>query len=178
MGRPLITDIDHIRRLAEEHDDEDLDFREFLKRGLDWSDDRLDALVHETYIEIANEIDCLNCANCCRRLKPQVTATDSARLAKRLGISAEEFGERYLATDESGYQVMSEVPCAFLDDNRCTVYEDRPRDCRDYPHLLKPGFRFRLWGVISNTAVCPIVFNVLEALKVRLDFESGDSRRE
>jgi uncharacterized protein len=60
-------------------------------------------------------------------------------------------------------------PCPFLgDDNHCTVYEDRPRVCQDYPHLYKKGFRSRTFGVLNNLRECPVVFNVWESLKEQL----------
>jgi Fe-S-cluster containining protein len=87
-----------------------------------------------------------------------------------LKISISEFEERYLgpADDNPSKYVLNELPCPFLKDNLCSNYECRPQDCRSYPHLHKGGFVSRLWGVVENYGVCPIVFNVYERLKTEL----------
>jgi len=61
-----------------------------------------------------------------------------------------------------------ELPCPFLKDDRCSNYDYRPKDCRSYPHLHKKDFRSRLWGVVENYSMCPIVFNVYERLQMEL----------
>jgi Fe-S-cluster containining protein len=50
-------------------------------------------------------------------------------------------------------------------ENRCTVYEFRPEDCRSFPHLHKDEFVFRLIQAVQNCSICPIVFHVFERLK-------------
>ena len=50
------------------------------------------------------------------------------------------------------------------------VYAHRPKDCHSYPHLHKKEFVFRLWGVVENCSICPIVFNVYEQLKDELRY--------
>src|SRR4029453_18692251 len=40
---------------------------------------------------------------------------------------------------------------------------------------LQRNFRSRLWQVIGNSAVCPIVYNVLERLKQHLGFDESSS---
>ena len=61
-------------------------------------------------------------------------------------------------------------PCPFLKDNRCTVYEDRPADCRGYPYLDEPDFVFRTIAMLERTFTCPIVYEVLEELKPSVGF--------
>jgi Fe-S-cluster containining protein len=61
-------------------------------------------------------------------------------------------------------------PCPFLEGNLCSNYDHRPGDCRSFPHLHKHDFIFRLWNVADNCAVCPIVFNVYERLKIVFAF--------
>jgi hypothetical protein len=150
MKRPLITDLEHIRARATELEEEDSRFRQFLKHTLGWGERRVDALVQETFAEVSAQIDCLSCANCCRCLRPEVTREDSARLARRLGLNVDDFCQRHLAMDEEGQHVMAAVPCSFLHGQACSAYADRPRDCRDCPHLDEPGFRSRTLSVLSN----------------------------
>jgi uncharacterized protein len=61
-------------------------------------------------------------------------------------------------------------PCPFLENKKCTVYNQRPTDCKSYPHLQKKNFTTRLLGVMDNYSICPIVFNVFEDLKQALKF--------
>jgi Fe-S-cluster containining protein len=77
--------------------------------------------------------------------------------------------EKYLeAHEEPGKFIFKKPPCPFLADNLCSNYEFRPKDCKSFPHLQKKDFVFRLWSVVENCSICPIVFNVYEYLKDRL----------
>ena len=94
---------------------------------------------------------------------------DIKNFSKGLGISAEQFRKRYLVEgEETGEFIFKEKPCPFLKNNLCSHYNYRPKVCRSYPHLHKNDFVFRLIGVIQNSSVCPIVFNVYEYLKAEL----------
>ncbi|MBW2608683.1 MAG: YkgJ family cysteine cluster protein, partial [Deltaproteobacteria bacterium] len=80
-----------------------------------------------------------------------------------------QFRKRYLANgEEAGEFIFKEKPCPFLKNNLCSHYNYRPQACRSYPHLHKNNIVFRLIGVIQNSSVCPIVFNVYEYLKAEL----------
>jgi Fe-S-cluster containining protein len=160
----LITDPSDVERLAEERSDENWGFRTFLK-GLDWPDRRLDAVVHEISADVTARIDCTACANCCKVLGCALVDGEIERLARLLQIDKVEFGERYVTVDGNGNKAINAQPCPLLAGNLCSVYEDRPEDCQGYPHLHKPGFRRRLFGVMQNASVCPIVYNTLERLK-------------
>ena len=92
------------------------------------------------------------------------------RLAKRFGTTARAFERRYVKLDPFGDKYIAGRPCPFLKDNLCSVYEDRPKACRDFPYLHEKHFTSRSLMMISNTAVCPIVFNVWQALKEKLRF--------
>ena len=91
-------------------------------------------------------------------------------------MTAAELRARYLETDqESAKYITRELPCPFLKDNLCTIYDVRPSVCAGYPHLHR-NFRNRLWQTIDNAETCPIVFNVLERLKRRLGFRDTQMR--
>jgi len=155
MGSPkLETDPKRIEELARRMEDANWDFRSFLK-GSDLPIGEIDSLVHEHYREIASHIDCRQCANCCRVARPILKSRDINRLSARLGIGEDKFREEYLEKDEDdeGYSFRSS-PCAFLKENRCTVYPQRPDDCRSFPHLRKKDFVFRLSQAFSNCSIC------------------------
>jgi hypothetical protein len=99
------------------------------------------------------------------------------RIAEYLGTTIQELRARYLGYDRDvGRAITRELPCPFLKDNLCTIYEVRPSVCAGYPHLHR-NFRNRLWQTIDNAETCPIVFNVLERLKKRLGFRLDEEQR-
>ena len=157
----LETNLKTIKHLAEEREDENWDFRAYLKRHTDGLDER----VHRIHGEVAAQIDCTQCGNCCESLRTALTDADTVRLAVRLGMSTDAFRGEFHDKDEPGAHMIMGAPCPFLKDKRCTVYDDRPEECRDYPHLHKEEFSTRLMGVINNYEMCPIVFNTYERLK-------------
>ncbi len=164
----LITDLPLIRRYARANEPEDNQFRAYLKHQLPISNSELDAMVVGTTRDVWSKIDCLACGNCCRTLQVIVDDSDIARLSARLTSSAREFHSRFVATAPDGVKFFSRSPCPFLgDDNACSVYEDRPQSCRDFPYLLDPGFRRRSIATLENVSTCPIVFNVWQSLKRR-----------
>ena len=68
---------------------------------------------------------------------------------------------------------LNSKPCQFLKDKNCTIYELRPEECHAYPYLHKDDFTSRLFGVIENYEICPIVYNVYELLKLKLNFKTS-----
>lgn len=74
--------------------DSTFDFLMWLKINRD--EHRLNSVADETHQEVFSKIDCTNCANCCKTLRPQVTNTDIERIASFLRISEAEFIEKYL----------------------------------------------------------------------------------
>jgi len=160
----FITDLNEIKRLAEAREEMYTELRAFIKWRLDWEDAKLDAVVHEIARPIYRAVDCTSCANCCRTMLVGIRPGDGPRLARRLRLTEGEFEKRYLAVSKDGEKVIAESPCPFLRGARCSVYEVRPRDCREFPHLLKAGFRGRAASTYANAADCPIVFNALEQL--------------
>ncbi|MEP6755308.1 MAG: YkgJ family cysteine cluster protein, partial [Chthonomonadales bacterium] len=73
---------------------------------------------------------------------------------------------------EDGEKYMIRTPCEFLSGNKCSVYESRPKACRDFPYLHNSQFRQRMLTAIDNTEICPIAYNVMEILKLELEFPS------
>lgn len=166
-------DLVQIRELAKEKEDENWDFREFLKWKCDLEPEEIDNLVFEATQRVWAGIDCTSCANCCREVTPTFSEEEVDRLARRLGIRRRQFIEKYLerteALSENPWQTRTR-PCPFLKDNRCSVYEDRPADCSGYPYLYEPHFIFRTMAMVWRTSTCPIVYQVMEDLKKSFKF--------
>jgi len=63
--------------------------------------------------------------------------------------------------DEDGDYVLKSSPCVFLqDDNKCSIYEDRPLACREYPHTDRKNMYQILGLTEKNTEVCPAVAEI------------------
>jgi Fe-S-cluster containining protein len=138
-----------------------------LVKRLCASDSRkLDERVHALHEAVFEEINCLDCANCCRTLGPRITDADVQRMAASLRIKPSALVERYLVVDDEGDFVFRSMPCPFLgSDNYCSVYDDRPRACREYPHTDRRRVYQVLALTLKNSATCPAVFEILERLR-------------
>jgi uncharacterized protein len=75
--------------------------------------------------------------NCCRTSKLLLHPYDILPMKKRLGITSEEFLEKYtyFHIDEltSKILVILKMPCPFVSDKGCTIYAKRPVECRYFP---------------------------------------------
>ncbi len=153
----------NVARLSRRREPENWAFREHLKERTSDSD-RFDVIVHELYRQEAAAFDCKGCASCCKGISPLLDDQDVGRLAQGLGIAADRVISDYLArNDEYGGWSFNRMPCPLLENNLCTCYEYRPRDCVSYPHLHKDNFFSRLSNTVANCSVCPIVYNVYES---------------
>lgn len=121
----------------------------------------LDAKFEELHDQVFEEVDCLTCANCCKTTSPIFLQTDIDRLAKSFRIRSSTFIDSYLHRDEDGDFVLNSSPCTFLSsDNRCQVYEDRPKACREYPHTNRKKMHGILELTLKNTLICPAVSKI------------------
>jgi len=119
--------------------------------------------LHEEAFE---QIDCLQCANCCKNYSPRFKNPDIKRIAKLLKMKEGDFTDTYLRLDEDNDYVLKQQPCPFLaEDNTCNIYEDRPSDCRRYPYTDEDVLIKRVPLTLTNSTVCPITFHVLERLR-------------
>jgi Fe-S-cluster containining protein len=164
----MAFDLVQIRKQAAAKEDENWRFRAFLKTRCRLEPEEIDERVFAATRRVWAGIDCTQCANCCKEVKPTFSDEEVDRLARRLAISREQFIESYLLRsepDDDNPWIARTTPCPFLKDNRCSVYEDRPGDCSGYPYLYKPEFVSRTMGMIERTSTCPIVYEVMEELK-------------
>ena len=123
----------------------------------------------ELHEEEFSTTDCLNCANCCKTTGPLFTQKDIERIGKHFKMKPGEFIDTYLRLDEDNDFVLQSVPCPFLGaDNYCSIYDKRPKACREYPHTDRKDFHKISNINIKNTAVCPAAFNIVEKMKERI----------
>ena len=55
-----------------------------------------------------------------------------------------------------------------MQDKRCSIYDVRPKACREFPHTDRIKQKQLLSLTQKNTEVCPAVFNIIENLKKEL----------
>lgn len=167
----MITDLVQIGRLGEKQRDENLRFRRHLK-----SRDHSDRILRRIAEGIQDQIDCTECANCCRVATTQVSERDIDRLARHFRLKPQQIIDQYCQPnqEEGGFNLHhdKERGCIFLEDRLCTVYEARPDICQRYPHLVRGdgSIASRMWSMVDRASICPIVYNALEAFKVETKF--------
>lgn len=96
------------------------------------------------------QYNCLKCPGyCCTYPLISVTDADLERLAARFEVSTETAAKRFTKRSRDGERVLRhqhdpifDSSCRFLDveSRRCTIYEDRPAACREYPGSARCGY--------------------------------------
>ena len=149
--------------LAQRKSEENKKFLQSLKKK---DARRVDKAFHKTHEKVFEELDCLECGNCCKTTSPIFYQNDIERVGKALRTKPGDFIEKYLLVDEDQDYVLKSSPCPFLGaDNHCSVYEDRPKACREYPHTNRKKMVQIMDLTHKNTLVCPAVFEIVERLK-------------
>jgi uncharacterized protein len=165
----MITDLVQIRRLEQQQRGENAKFRAYLK-----SHRHSDRRLRRFGEQIEAEIDCTACANCCRVTEVGITEKDIEKLAKFVGTSELEFVDQFTALDGSGARILkrNEGGCVFLDGNLCSVYEARPVNCANFPHVVRGSgsISSRMWEFLDRVGYCPIVYNWMETVKEDIGF--------
>lgn len=136
-----------------------------LKKGFDnlrkMRKGDVDKLIHTQNEEVFNSINCLECANCCITTGPLLNDKDIDRLAKHFNIKPTQFIDVFLRIDEDNDYVFKNMPCPFLGgDNYCSVYDDRPKACREYPHTDRVNQQGILSITRKNVEICPAVAQI------------------
>lgn len=115
--------------------------------------------------EAFSKVNCLQCAACCKNYSPRFKTPDIKRISKHLQMREGEFIETYLKEDEDGDFVLQSLPCPFLGaDNFCSIYDERPSDCRRFPYTDEDVLIKRQPLTLKNSTFCPITYYVLERL--------------
>ena len=130
---------------------------------------QLDYIMQDLHEKEFEKTDCLSCANCCKTTGPLFTDKDVERIAKHFKMKSQKFIEQYLRIDEDHDYVLQSVPCTFLGaDNYCSIYEVRPKACREFPHTDRKKFQQISKLTLKNVAICPAAFNIVEAMKKQI----------
>lgn len=153
----------HWKRLAESRIKQ---YRQFLERV---NRNRVLPLLPELHDDATAATDCLQCAECCKSFSPRFKTPDIKRISRVLGLRESEFIDRYLKVDDEGDYVTRSSPCPLLGaDNHCSIYEDRPSDCRRFPYTDEDVLIKRSRITLENVRFCPITYRVVEGLMEKL----------
>ncbi len=99
---------------------------------------------------------CTRCGDCCTGAPGYVWVepTEIDALAKHLGLSVDNFGERYLRKVGRRYSLIEKPggDCVFFDKG-CSVYPARPTQCRTFPFWRSNLKSERAWDELADE--CP-----------------------
>ncbi len=158
-----MLDLENLKERADKEAPKTKAFFQKLKKR---TPSKLDDIVQELHEQVFEKIDCLECANCCKSISPIITDRDIDRMAKALRIRPSELIDRHLHMDSDGDYVYNSQPCPFLmADNYCSIYESRPKACREYPHTDRRKFDQLLNLTLKNTYFCPAAYSIVEQMK-------------
>ena len=161
-----MVDLAQFRKEAAARAKENQRFLKSLKRH---DERKLDDVFHSAHEEVFSNTDCLQCANCCKTTSPIFYQADIERLSRALRMKPGDFVTQYLQVDEDKDYVLKSAPCPFLgEDNYCSVYEHRPKACREYPHTDRKKVIQILDLTFKNTLVCPAVLQILNTVSERI----------
>jgi len=146
-------------------------FKKFLGKLEKKPPKNLDEMAVEINAEVWQEVDCLSCANCCKKMTPTFTTKDIKRIAPHLNMKPSAFKEKWLNYDKKdGDWVNVKQPCQFLDltTNMCSIYEVRPDDCAGFPHLTKKKMVDYIHVHQQNIDYCPATYKMVEKMMERM----------
>lgn len=162
------TSLPAIAELAVEKEEENQQFVSFLKER---NSEEIDAEVQRLDAMIQPQINCTDCGNCCKSLMVNITAEEADRASAHLHMTRAAFDEQFVEKGSHELMIMNKMPCHFLSNNACSIYEVRFAGCREFPALHLPQFTQRLFSVMMHYDRCPIIFNVMEELKISTGFQ-------
>lgn len=137
-------------------------YKQFLQRA---DKNKVLKVLPDLHEEAFQKIDCLTCGNCCKNYSPRFKTPDIKRISKSLRLKESAFIDTYLDLDTDGDYVAKTKPCPFLGaDNYCSIYEDRPSDCKRFPYTDEDVLIKRPAITLKNSTFCPAVHHVLERL--------------
>lgn len=141
-------------------------FRKFLNTTEKEPPRGIDKITTTVEQEVWAEIDCLSCANCCKKMTPTFTPQDLKRISAHFGETPEQFKKKWLKRDSNKDLVNKTQPCQFLDlkTNMCSIYAIRPVDCAGFPHLSKKKWVEYAHVHKQNIDYCPATYKMVEKM--------------
>ncbi len=137
-----------------------------LNRLRSLSSKAFDEKIHSIARLVIDQIDCTKCGNCCKSSFVGIQKNEVSRIAGCFDITTEEFIQYHMAVEpdgEGGY--LKTKPCPMYIEHHCSIYEERPRSCKEYPGILNSQLKFRRHRILEEYGICPIVYHTIEMLK-------------
>ncbi len=160
---------DLLQELSKNAKDKKKEHKTFLEKIKNKKPKKLDVIMKEVHQKVFDRIDCLQCANCCKTTGPLLIQKDIERIARYLKMKPQQFIEKYVRIDEDQDYVFQSMPCPFLgSDNYCSIYDVRPRACKEFPHTERKNFYQINKLTLENVNICPAVYEVLEDARQRI----------
>lgn len=145
-------------------------FKRFLTKVEKQPPRGLDKITLKTDSEMWLETDCLSCANCCKTMSPTYTPADLKRIAFHFNMTVDAFKTKWLYKDKNGDWLNKKQPCQFLnlEDNKCSIYPIRPKDCAGFPHHTKRHMIDYMHVYKQNIEYCPATYKLVELMKAKI----------
>ena len=142
-------------------------YRSFLNRLEKNPPKNIDKLTPLIDAEVWKEVDCLSCANCCKKMTPTFTDKDIKRISAHFNQTPVEFQKKWLKKQDGDWVNVLQ-PCQFLDlkTNMCGIYDIRPVDCSGFPHIAKRKFTEYAHVHKQNIDYCPATLKMVEKLRI------------
>ncbi len=157
----------YIVKRAKSKENQNLRFRSWLKWHV--SEKELDEAFRELHEELFANYNCCQCGNCCRMYRTTVEPSEMERIAEALGITVEELKEKYLL-HENDIDTFP-APCPMLqEDGTCRIQDVKPEECCAFPYTDRPDRMSSLYSVMEYAGMCPVVYEIVERLKLRYQF--------
>ena len=162
----MLNQLNQLQKLAKDKHIENKKYFDKLKKK---PPKNLDPVMQNLHDAEFKKTNCLNCANCCKTTGPLFTSAGVERISKHLKLKQQQFITQYLRIDEDNDYVLQSVPCVFLNNqNECLIYDIRPKACREFPHTDRKKFHQILNLTLKNSEICPAVYNIIEAMKIKM----------
>lgn len=154
-------------------------FKKFLRKFDELYVPEMDVIAAKAETKAWEKVDCLDCGNCCKKMTPTFIDSDIQRISKHLGMTEAAFKKKWIKREEPeadgtpGDLVNRTQPCQFLnlEDNKCSIYEVRPKDCADFPHFHGKTFDDHNDTYIQNLKFCPATFEFVK--RIRKEVKKG-----
>lgn len=106
------------------------------------------------------DFNCQQCGECCRgEGVVNVKEEEIPRMAAYLGISEEEFKEKWTRTSLFRGYWLKEKPnkdCIFLEDKKCQIQPVKPEQCKTFPFS---------WDNLDSIKTCPALKELYQKRK-------------
>ena len=80
--------------------------------------------------------DCSTCGLCCKDEELTIKELDVNKISRNLQLDKKSFLDQYTHYNPATKETIMNMPCPFLNENRCTIYPVRPEICRNYPIFI------------------------------------------